>query len=817
MTPWRPLAWAWALAFVLLLVLRPAAGATTNRTKLSVAFVYLTTTKDLGWTWRHNQGRIFLHGALTEKYPDLDVQTNYVDDVPEVNPPNCPPIWDQLGAEGKDIVFGTSFGFQFCMVEMVGKYPNTVWFAVSGFLSPAVPNWGLGYARIYQPTYLAGIVAGRATKTGKVGAVMPIKIPETQRQLAAFALGVASVNASIEVHVGWTGDWLSPSHETWTTQRLGDLGLDVLFHRTDGIQGVLASNAMGIYSIGFNADHRMLAGENVLISPYFNWGVLYQEVAELVLQNQYAAATPINLFPGIREEAVALSNPSFYVPKHTMELVADRQAAMKNGSTDVFCGAMVTNTWETVGYPNVCQPAANLTSMMWQLFNTRDHGHYMLPTEACSPGELPVWHKDTQTFTCPPCPAGTYAQVQMDGYLANVTCASCAAGLYAPANATDCRSCAPGSEPGPAQDHCVPCQAGAFSEAGVLCVACAIGLESAVGADRCMEPAPSEAPIIIAVVVVVLLLLGVAVVGLAVLYWRRTRERKVMAAAPVGEVVLMFTDVQSSTLLWDKHPTDMAVALDLHNNLIREKLRQHGGYEVKTIGDAFMVVFSDSDGAMHCAMRIQEDLTTAEWPKGMAQEAVCKMEFADHGPLLWNGLRVRIGLHVGSPEPMVNWSMWRVDYFGPHVNLAARVESKSSGGQTLITSMLYAKLSHGVRKKYAFASVGPQHFRGMAQPVECFSVLPVALSSRVFPDVKDNVCTWCQSPLLCHRCDADDEILGPVLAQPRGPWGARGEVGSLPRSRRSSAPTLMMDMDEGEGDGDQGVMVAVAPGAQGGS
>ena len=775
MPPWKPLGWAWALALVLLLVPIPAAGATTNRTKLSVVFVYFTNAKDLGWTWRHNQGRIFLHGALTEKYPDLDVQTNYVDDVPEVNPPNCPPIWDQLGAEGKDIVFGTSFGFQFCMVEMVGKYPNTVWFAVSGFLSPAVPNWGLGYARIYQPTYLAGIVAGRATKTGKVGAVMPIKIPETQRQLAAFALGVASVNASIEVHVGWTGDWLSPSHETWTTQRLGDLGLDVLFHRTDGIQGVLASNAMGIYSIGFNADHRMLAGENVLISPYFNWGVLYQEVAELVLQNQYAAATPINLFPGIREEAVALSDPSFYVPKHTMELVADRQAAMRNGSTDVFCGAMVTNTGETVGFPNVCQPVANLTSMTWQLFNTRDHGHYQLPTEACARGELPVWHKDNETFTCPPCPGGTYARVQRHGHSANVTCAPCALGQYAKANATACRSCAPGSEPGPAQDHCVPCEAGAFSEAGVLCVACATGLQSAAGADRCTEPAPSKAPIIVVVVIVVVLVLGIAVVGLAVLYQRRSRERKVLSAAPVGEVVLMFTDVQSSTLLWDTHPRDMAVALALHNQLIREKLRLHDGYEVKTIGDAFMVAFGDCDGAVRCAMRIQEDLTGSVWPSGMAAEPACKTERAagKDGSLLWNGLRVRIGLHVGSPDPVVNRAMWRVDYFGPPVNLAARVESKGCGGQTLITAMLYEKLSLSVHEEYTFTSIGPQRFKGVTEPMECFSVLPDALSDRVFPEVKDNLCGKCQNALFCPKCDADDEPLGPVRSSRRGSIRAR--------------------------------------------
>ena len=52
----------------------------------------------------------------------------------------------------------------------------------------------------------------------------------------------------------------------------------MLFHRGDGIESVLEANKLDRFSIGFNADHRMLAGENVLISPYFNWGTIYLQV-----------------------------------------------------------------------------------------------------------------------------------------------------------------------------------------------------------------------------------------------------------------------------------------------------------------------------------------------------------------------------------------------------------------------------------------------------------------------------------------------------------------------------------------------------------
>ena len=47
--------------------------------------------------------------------------------------------------------------------------------------------------------------------------------------------------------------------------------------------------------------------------------------------------------------------------------------------------------------------------------------------------------------------------------------------------------------------------------------------------------------------------------------------------------------IQGSSSLWDQYPAEMSVALDTHNEVIREELVRFGGYEVKTIGDSFMV------------------------------------------------------------------------------------------------------------------------------------------------------------------------------------------------------------------------------------
>jgi len=215
----------------------------------------------------------------------------------------------------------------------------------------------------------------------------------------------------------------------------------------------------------------------------------------------------------------------------------------------------------------------------------------------------------------------------------------------------------------------------------------------------------------------------------------------------------MFTDIQSSTSLWEKYPEAMAVALEQHNRIIRARLTEHGGYEIKTIGDCFMVAFEDCNSAVVCAMDIQWDLVLEDWPEQMQDHPACLKEVDDRGKLIWRGLRVRMGINTGSPQAVVNRNTWRVDYFGPSVNLAARVESKACGGQTLVTNEVHASLSAAVLGRYVYQSIGPQQYRGVAQPVETFSVLPEHLATRVFPEAKDNLCQKCQEPLCCLKCD----------------------------------------------------------------
>jgi predicted ATPase/class 3 adenylate cyclase len=132
--------------------------------------------------------------------------------------------------------------------------------------------------------------------------------------------------------------------------------------------------------------------------------------------------------------------------------------------------------------------------------------------------------------------------------------------------------------------------------------------------------------------------------------------------APDGTVTILFSDIEGSTAMNDRMGDQRWFeAVRAHNAIVREQVRRHGGHEVKSLGDGFMVAFSSARRALECALSIQSALAelNAERPE--------------------EPLRVRIGLHTG--ETMREGG----DFFGKHVTLAARIAGTASGGEVLVS------------------------------------------------------------------------------------------------------------------------------------
>jgi class 3 adenylate cyclase len=225
------------------------------------------------------------------------------------------------------------------------------------------------------------------------------------------------------------------------------------------------------------------------------------------------------------------------------------------------------------------------------------------------------------------------------------------------------------------------------------------------------------------------------------------KTRDVEAAPTSGLITIIFTDIDGSTLLWDSAKDVMSKALDIHHNIIRNVIQRYNAYEVKTIGDAFMIATNSADTAVRIMNDIQMDLLQAEWPIELATFPSSCVGFfpASHSEAprpMFKGLRVRIGAHVGIHEDsleeggeiQVHYDKVTkgFDYYGQVVNAAARIEHIGIGGQSLISSSVYNMLSEDMKAQCHLSALGVVKLRGVSEEIHLYRCLPIELKDRKF-------------------------------------------------------------------------------------
>ena len=270
----------------------------------------------------------------------------------------------------------------------------------------------------------------------------------------------------------------------------------------------------------------------------------------------------------------------------------------------------------------------------------------------------------------------------------------------------------------------------------------------------CTVPADEGSPLHIIIPIVVVC--GLSIIGLVYVVHKQHqtiqyRTRDLNNAPQNGTIALVFTDIEGSTQLWDISKATMSNAIEVHHDVIRKVIDRHNAYEVKTIGDSFMVALSSADEAVLLANDIQQDLVNANWPVGLADMPSAGTEFvktkARGSPqkIVYRGLRVRIGVHLGTHSDSVedggqvqtkyDQVAKGYDYYGPAVNAAARIEAHAFGGQTLISSEVQVRLSENVKEKCLLHVVGGVCLKGIEDEVFIYQVLPKELKGRTFKGV----------------------------------------------------------------------------------
>lgn len=295
---------------------------------LKAGFVYIGPTGDHGWTYSHDQGR-----KMLEEQSGGKVKTAFVESVQETA--DAERVFRDLAQKGNKVIFGTSFGYMNQMLKVAKAFPNTVFMHATGYKT--AKNLGLYDVRTYEGAYMLGVVAGKMSKSNKIGYVASIPIPEVIRNIDAFTIGARSVNPKITTNVIWVNSWFDPGKEREAALAHIAQGADVLMQNTDSPAVVQTAQEKGVMGFGWDSDMTKFGGKSHLAASVLNWGVIYKKVIDDV-----EAGTWKNneIWWGVKEGAVNIDNFSADLPADVKKLAEERRDAIKAGKLHPFTGPL---------------------------------------------------------------------------------------------------------------------------------------------------------------------------------------------------------------------------------------------------------------------------------------------------------------------------------------------------------------------------------------------------------------------------------------------------------------------------------------------
>ena len=250
----------------------------------AVGFIFVGPKTDFGY----NQAAYEGSQAVAAKFGDLKVLTQ--ENVPEDD--NAARVMEGMISRGAKIIFATSYGHLQAAQKVAAAHPEVAVVQQGNVISGTVaPNIGTYFGTVYEPVYLAGIAAGKATKSGKLGYVYAFPIPQTVNNINAFELGAKSVNPAATTIAVNTGSWCDPQKQKTAVDSLLSQGVDVVTQHQDCTDTVIkATEAAGAYTVGYHADASSLAPKGWLTGSQWNWGPLYTDIVQTALDGKFAGS-----------------------------------------------------------------------------------------------------------------------------------------------------------------------------------------------------------------------------------------------------------------------------------------------------------------------------------------------------------------------------------------------------------------------------------------------------------------------------------------------------------------------------------------------
>ncbi|WBY00682.1 BMP family ABC transporter substrate-binding protein [Ramlibacter tataouinensis] len=314
-----------------------SAPAAPKPEPLKIAFAYIGPVGDGGWTFAHDNGR----KAVEKEFGDK-VVTSFVENVPESA--DAERVIRDMASQGNKLIFGTTFGYMESMIKVAGDHKDVKFEHATGYKT--ADNLRTYDSRTYEGAYMAGVIAGKMTKTNTLGVVGSVPIPEVVRNINSFTLGAQSVNPKIKTKVVWVGKWFDPPNETAAATSLINGGADVLMQNTDSSAVLQTAEKMGKRAFGWDSDMTSYGPKAHLGSAVINWGPYYVKATRDALEGTWKGNE--QSWWGVKEGAIDMVSIAEDVPEETKKKIEEVKAGLKDGSFVIWKGPLKDNAGKEV-------------------------------------------------------------------------------------------------------------------------------------------------------------------------------------------------------------------------------------------------------------------------------------------------------------------------------------------------------------------------------------------------------------------------------------------------------------------------------------
>lgn len=317
------------------------AAFTYTKRKIKVAFVYAKEISESGWVYSHELGRMYINDVYKDQ-----IETCYFENVPEDE--TAYDYLVDLVKLGNEVIFTTSPEYIKETLRAALEFPHVKFLNCSENVS--YKSLKTYFGRMYEPKFLAGMVAGSMTHNNLLGYVAAHPTPEAINCINSYILGAKFVNPFCKMKVIFSGKWDSSDVSREVDEKLMKSGVDIISSQ-ESITPRKKSREYGVYTTTSMGIQRHKLAHDYLALPIWDWGVFYEKLINSILNGSWTAMNAIfsnetkaiNYWWGMDASVVDIIYSNTLVPISTKKTIEFMKRMIIHGEYHPFTGPIYDN------------------------------------------------------------------------------------------------------------------------------------------------------------------------------------------------------------------------------------------------------------------------------------------------------------------------------------------------------------------------------------------------------------------------------------------------------------------------------------------